>query len=119
MLLFFSFLQNKTAQAEAYHAMLADTSGVGPETVIVDVRNAYESAIGHFAPPKGGATLIDPQMRNSHDFPGWLAKPEVQAQLHGKRVRSGTRTDCLCLLSRRHEVEEQGWGGGARERAPS
>ena len=66
--------------------MLSDTSGNGPQTVIVDVRNAYESAIGHFSPPEGGAKLIDPQMRNSHDFPGWLAKPEVQSQLNGKRV---------------------------------
>jgi uncharacterized membrane protein len=31
-------------------------------TVIIDVRNAYESAIGHFAPPENGAELIDPEV---------------------------------------------------------
>ena len=34
------------------------------DTVVIDVRNAYESAIGHFQPPSTGATLIDPKMRN-------------------------------------------------------
>ena len=67
-------LSSKTSvhlEADEYHAMLSDTSTAdGVETVIVDVRNTYESAIGHFAPPPGGAKLIDPKMRNSHDFPG-------------------------------------------------
>eukprot|EP00613_Pedinella_sp_CCMP2098_P072224 CAMPEP_0171907228 /NCGR_PEP_ID=MMETSP0993-20121228/6840_1 /TAXON_ID=483369 /ORGANISM="non described non described, Strain CCMP2098" /LENGTH=447 /DNA_ID=CAMNT_0012539415 /DNA_START=52 /DNA_END=1392 /DNA_ORIENTATION=- len=83
-------LSSKTSvhlEADEYHAMLSDTSTAdGVETVIVDVRNTYESAIGHFAPPPGGAKLIDPKMRNSHDFPGWLNKPEVQQELNGKRV---------------------------------
>jgi predicted sulfurtransferase len=59
-------------EADEYHAMMTDTktAETGLETVIIDVRNAYESAIGHFAPPPGGAKLIDPKMRNSHDFPG-------------------------------------------------
>jgi predicted sulfurtransferase len=34
-------------EADAYHAMMSESN-----TVIVDVRNAYESAIGHFAPPE-------------------------------------------------------------------
>jgi len=72
-------------EADEYHAMMTDTSGA-EETVIIDVRNAYESAIGHFAPPEGGAKLIDPKMRNSHDWPGWLAKSETQDMLNGKRV---------------------------------
>lgn len=55
-------------------------------SVIVDVRNAYESAIGHFQPPEGGAQLIDPKMRNSHEFPKWLNAPETQQQLTGKNV---------------------------------
>ena len=33
------------------------------DTVIIDVRNAYESAIGHFQPPPDGAELLDPKMR--------------------------------------------------------
>ena len=47
-------------EADEYHALMNN-----PDSVIIDVRNAYESAIGHFAPPSGGATLIDPKLRNS------------------------------------------------------
>ena len=47
---------------------------------MIDVRNAYESEIGKFA----GA--LDPQMRKSTDFPGWLRKPETQDKLKGKQV---------------------------------
>ena len=54
------------------------------DTVIVDVRNQYESAIGHFQPPPGGAELIDPMMRNSIEFPKWLADPETKKKLHNK-----------------------------------
>jgi rhodanese-related sulfurtransferase len=56
------------------------------DTVIIDVRNAYESDIGHFAPPKDGATLLDPKMRNSTDFPKWLNAPETKQKLKGKTV---------------------------------
>ncbi|KAL7564125.1 hypothetical protein ACA910_012396 [Epithemia clementina (nom. ined.)] len=56
-------------------------------TVIVDVRNAYETALGHFEPPAGcGAILLDPKLRRSNEFPNWLADPQTQAQLHGKNV---------------------------------
>ena len=34
-------------EADKYHQMLQQ-----PNTVVIDVRNAYESAIGHFQPPK-------------------------------------------------------------------
>ena len=44
-------------EADAYHDLMKD-----PDAVIIDVRNAYESAVGHFAPPTGGAELIDPKM---------------------------------------------------------
>ena len=57
-----------------------------PETVIIDVRNAYESAIGNFQPPENGAKLIDPKMRNSIEFPKWLNSEETQNQLTGKKV---------------------------------
>ena len=53
---------------------------------MIDVRNAYESDIGRIEPPKGGAELIDPQMRNSHEFPKWLNMPETQKKLEGKHV---------------------------------
>ena len=64
-----------------YHDALKD-----PNTVVIDVRNAYETAIGTIRPPPGGATLLDPKMRNSHEWPKWLASKETQRQLHGKKV---------------------------------
>jgi rhodanese-related sulfurtransferase len=78
-----SLRENSTKHLEAldYHKMMEEK-----DTVIIDVRNAYESAIGHFQPPPGGATLIDPRMRNSHEFPKWLNAPETQAKLTGKKV---------------------------------
>lgn len=68
-------------EAEDYHKAMSEK-----DTVIVDVRNAYESAIGSFQPPQGGAELIDPKMRNSIEFPKWLNDPKTQQQLNGKKV---------------------------------
>jgi predicted sulfurtransferase len=64
-----------------YHDALQD-----PNTVVIDVRNAYETAIGTMHPPPGGAQLLDPKLRNSHEWPKWLAAPETQKQLSGKKV---------------------------------
>ena len=68
-------------EADEYHKLMEEK-----DTVIVDVRNFYETSIGRFNPPEGGAKLIDPQLRNSHEFPKWLNAPETKAQLHGKKV---------------------------------
>jgi len=68
-------------EADAYHKAMTER-----DTVVVDVRNAYESAIGSFKPPDGGAELIDPKMRNSIEFPKWLNDPKTQEQLNGKKV---------------------------------
>ena len=68
-------------QAADCHQAMQD-----PNTVIIDVRNGYESAIGNFQPPPGGAQLIDPQMRNSIEFPKWLGNPATQQKLNGKKV---------------------------------
>lgn len=68
-------------EADDYHKAMQD-----PNTVIIDVRNAYESAIGAFKPPEGGAKLIDPKMRNSIEFPKWLNSKETQQELNGKKV---------------------------------
>ena len=68
-------------EADEYHKAMMDK-----DTVIVDVRNAYESAVGSFQPPKGGAQLIDPKMRNSIEFPKWLNDPSTQQKLNGKKV---------------------------------
>jgi predicted sulfurtransferase len=50
------------------------------------VRNQYETAIGTIKPPPGGAKLIDPKLRNSHEWPKWLAAEETQQLLNGKKV---------------------------------
>lgn len=69
-------------EADKYHDMMG-----GRDTVIIDVRNHYESAIGRFKPPEGGAELLDPKMRNSHEFPKWLNLPETKQKLQGKKAR--------------------------------
>eukprot|EP00937_MAST-01D_sp_MAST-1D-sp2_P000553 g553.t1 len=71
----------KHLEAHEYHEAMKDE-----DAVIIDVRNRYESAIGHFQPPPGGAQLIDPQMRNSSDFPKWLNSSDTKAKLNGKKV---------------------------------
>jgi predicted sulfurtransferase len=71
----------KHVPADEYHAMMQRS-----DTVIIDVRNKYESDIGRFQPPPGGAELIDPMMRNSHEFPKWLNAPETKKRLNGKKV---------------------------------
>mmetsp|Transcript_26043 Transcript_26043/g.44245 ORF Transcript_26043/g.44245 Transcript_26043/m.44245 type:complete len:564 (+) Transcript_26043:25-1716(+) len=68
-------------EAPDYHKQMQQK-----DTVIIDVRNAYESDIGRFAPPAGGATLLDPKMRTSSDFPKWLNAPETKEQLKDKTV---------------------------------
>jgi len=64
-----------------YHMKMAESN-----TVIIDVRNHYEAAIGRFDPPTQGATYIDPQMRKSTEFPSWLDKPSTKELLRGKQV---------------------------------
>lgn len=64
-----------------YHDKLAQEN-----TVVIDVRNHYESTIGHFAAPPGGAKLLDPKMRKSTEFPIWLEKESTQEELRGKQV---------------------------------
>ena len=68
-------------EADAYHEALQD-----PDAVVIDVRNFYETKLGAFNPPQGGAQLIDPQLRNSVEFPRWLADPKTQEKLNNKKV---------------------------------
>ena len=42
----------KHLEALEYHKMMEK-----PDTVIIDVRNAYETSIGRFQPPQGGAEV--------------------------------------------------------------
>ncbi|KAG7340349.1 rhodanase domain containing protein [Nitzschia inconspicua] len=84
-------------EPKEYHKKLAE-----PNTVIIDVRNHYEAAIGRFVPPQEGVTnrnsnknsetdlpppkWIDPKMRKSTEFPPWLDKPETREEMKGKQV---------------------------------
>ena len=78
-----SLKQNKSKHVNAieYHEMLKDK-----DSVVIDVRNHYEVVIGRIVPPEGGATFLNPEMRNSHEFPKWLNLPETKKRLEGKRV---------------------------------
>lgn len=78
-----------------YHQKLAE-----PNTIVIDVRNHYEAAIGHFHIPSSTATttdrsddttvasskFLDPKMRKSTEFPIWLDDPKTKEQLKGKQV---------------------------------
>jgi len=55
-----------------------------PDTVMIDVRNANETAIGRFAPPPAGAQLLDPHMRRSTEFPEWV--DSMLPALKGKKT---------------------------------
>ena len=93
-------------EAKKYHEMLK-----GDNTVVIDVRNHYETIIGRFdgqqkvkgktfaskdaqqttsqadsVTTMSGAEYLDPLMRKSTDFKAWLAKDETQQKLKHKTV---------------------------------
>ena len=105
-----------------YHKKLAESN-----TVIIDVRNHYEAAIGRFVPPseskenkdrnnnsnKGdnGPLWIDPKMRKSTEFPAWLDKDETKELMKGKQVlmycTGGIRCErASALLKYKMETDE-------------
>lgn len=63
-----------------YHQKLAEK-----DTVVIDVRNHYESIIGRFDPP-GKDKFLDPKMRKSTEFPVWLDSKDTREKLRGKNV---------------------------------
>lgn len=67
-------------EPSAFHDFL----GKKEDTVVVDVRNHYEAAIGRF--DGGKAQYIDPKMRKSTDYTTWLDQPSTQQQLRNKNV---------------------------------
>ena len=92
--------------AKAYHEMLKKDN-----TVVIDVRNNYETILGRFdgqqqhahdvlktesalnrmegnlsSSRSAGAEYIDPQMRKSTDFKRWLQKAETQEKLSNKTI---------------------------------
>jgi predicted sulfurtransferase len=60
---------------EEWHAKAAE-----PGTVLIDVRNANENAIGRFQPLGDASRVLDPNMRTSTEFPAWVdeAMPKLQ-----------------------------------------
>lgn len=96
----------KHLEAIEYHKQMQQK-----DTVIIDVRNAYESDIGHFQPPEGGAELLDPKMRTSQDFPKWLNAPATKQKLKNKTVMmyctGGIRCErATALLNQITDAEE-------------
>ena len=49
-------------------------------TVLIDVRNANENAIGRFQPLNDASRVLDPYMRTSTEFPDWVTEnmPKLQ-----------------------------------------
>jgi len=72
-------------EPKEYHEMLQKDN-----TVVIDVRNHYETVIGRFdgqiQKDSHGAQYVDPCMRKSTDFTSWLEKDETKDLLHGKQV---------------------------------
>lgn len=98
----------KHLEAVEYHKQMEQK-----DTVIIDVRNKYESDIGHFQPPKGGAELLLPPVRNSNEFPKWFNDPKVKEKLHNKTVMmyctGGIRCErATALLNQMTEAEDEG-----------
>jgi predicted sulfurtransferase len=93
-------------EPEEYHTKLAE-----PNTVVIDVRNNYESEIGRFAKQEkiGGASLIVPDMRKSTDFRDWISRDETKEQLKGKNVlmycTGGVRCERASALLKREYGE--------------
>ena len=96
----------KHVEADEYHRMLSEK-----DTVVIDVRNYYETVIGRIQPPEGGAEFLDPMMRNSREFPKWLNAPETKEKLKGKKVMmyctGGIRCErATALLSQMERAED-------------
>ncbi len=81
--------------AAEFHEMLSEEK----DTVVVDVRNHYEAAIGRFdggnakyvdiqrrQPPPPISSASSTRLRKSTDYATWLSKPETQEELKDKKV---------------------------------
>lgn len=91
-----------------FHDALAE-----PNSVVIDVRNFNETAIGRFAPPgpdhldDGTTKYLDPMMRRSTEFPLWL--DQNKHLLEGKKVlmycTAGVRCERASAFMRNKGVE--------------
>lgn len=70
-------------EADEFHKMLAEDE---TPTVVLDVRNVYESTVGHFQPSGKAVDFVPIPMQNSQQFAPWLADPKTKSMLQDKRV---------------------------------
>jgi predicted sulfurtransferase len=71
-------------EADEFHRMLEEKE---EPTIVLDVRNVYESTVGHFQPPQGSNVEFCPiPMQNSSEFAPWLNAPSTKKMLMGKKV---------------------------------
>ena len=70
-------------EADEFHAMLEEED---KKTIVLDVRNVYESTVGHFQPTGKSVEFLPIPMQNSSEFAPWLNDPKTKKKLEGKRV---------------------------------
>lgn len=85
--------RGKHLSPQTWHEMMSSANS--DEVVLFDVRNRYETRIGHFSRP-GNATdistksealeLVDPNTRFFHEVPEYLAREENIERFRGKKV---------------------------------
>ena len=70
-------------EADEFHSMLEEED---KPTIVLDVRNVYESTVGHFQPSGKSVEFCPIPMQNSSEFAPWLNDPKTKTLLQGKRV---------------------------------
>lgn len=70
--------KSTSADADSPHGKLTEGWRIGTtdlaieaNTVLLDVRNVYETRIGRFVPPQG-VEFLEPKVRQYSDLPGWI-----------------------------------------------
>lgn len=82
--------------AVAWNDLISD-----PDTVLIDTRNSYESAIGTFE----GA--INPETRSFREFPAWIdAHPELKGKRLAMFCTGGIRCEKATAYLREHGFDE-------------
>lgn len=73
-----------------FHAMLTGATPNPAGSIILDVRNQYESAIGTLDPsPESGLTLMRPAVRRFEDMPAWV-------EAHAEELAAAPRISMFC-----------------------
>ena len=73
------------------------------DTVLIDVRNANENAIGRFQPLNDASRVLDPNMRTSTEFPEWVSRSrDISGQLTCENCSADcSHMSCHCLYMSR------------------